>query len=215
MIERLLASGGRRPALYGAVARSLGRAAACCIVGATALAAQSGTAERDSITLEAIGSWIALDAQPGRELSAAQTISRSLPGWRRDSIGNLVLRRGKGHPRRVVACGLDEAGYAVSEITDDGYLRLQYAGNARRVPLWDQFHEGQRIRVATRNGSLPGVAGVPSTHLHRGRPGPETPVTIDDLWVDIGASSRAAALAMGVELLDPVARDWPLWKYGS
>lgn len=194
---------------------SLGWTVCCCIAGATPLAAQSHAPAQDSVTLEAIGSWIALQAQPGRELPAAETISRSLPGWRLDSIGNLVLRRGEGRPRRVVACGLDEAGYAVSEITDDGYLRLQYAGNARRVRLWDQFHEGQRIRVTTRHGSVPGVVGVPSTHLRRGRPSADAPATIEDFWVDIGARTPAEVEMMGVELLDPVARDWPRWTYGD
>ena len=177
-------------------------------------AAQGPVTAPDDVTLEAIGSWIALQAQPGRELRAAETISRSLPGWRRDSIGNLVLKRGEGRPLRVVACALDEAGYAVSAITPDGYLRLQYAGNARRVSLWDQFHQGQRILVATRDGSVPGVIGVPSTHLRRGQPNAERPVTIADFWVDVGAHDSAEVRALGIELLDPVARDWPLWKYG-
>lgn len=197
----------------GALARSIAGVLTFVTLAAPPLGAQARAAEVDSITLEAIGSWIALQAQPGRSLQATQAIARSLPGWRRDSIGNLILRRGSGRPRRVVACGLDEAGYAVSAITDDGYLRVQYAGNARRVPLWDQFHQGQRIRVATRSGSIPGVVGVPSTHLLRGRPEAARPVSVEDLWVDIGAASPREVSAMGVELLDPVSRDWPLWIY--
>ncbi|HEY9515314.1 MAG TPA: hypothetical protein VIQ74_06485, partial [Gemmatimonadaceae bacterium] len=129
------------------------------------LAAQGSAASTDSITLDALASWIALHAQPGYEQQATDIISRSLPGWRRDALGNLVLRRGEGRPRRVVACGLDEAGYAVSAITDDGYLRLHGAGNARRGALWDQFHEGQRILVVTRAGIIPGVTAVRSVHL--------------------------------------------------
>jgi putative aminopeptidase FrvX len=186
----------------------------CSATGVDA-AAQGPVTAPDDVTLEAIGSWIALQAQPGRELRAAETISRSLPGWRRDSIGNLVLKRGEGRPLRVVACALDEAGYVVSEVTSDGYLRLQYAGNARRVPLWDQFHQGQRILVAARGGSVPGVIGVPSTHLRRGRSSSEAPVTIDDLWVDVGASDSGEVRSLGIELLDPVSRDWPLWRYGT
>lgn len=183
--------------------------------GASSASAQGPVGAPDDVTLDAIGSWIALNAQPGRELSAAETISRSLPGWKRDSIGNLVSSRGSGRPLRVVACGLDEAGYVVSAITDDGYLRLHYAGRARRDPLWDQFHWGQRILVHTKSGPVPGVIGVPSTHLRRGQPNSEAPVTIDDFWVDVGAHDSAEVRSLGVELLDPVARDWPLWKYGS
>ncbi len=186
-----------------------------CAAVASHTHAQGPVTAPDDVTLDAVGSWIALQAQPGRELSAVMSISRSLPGWKRDSIGNLVLSRGSGRPLRVVACGLDEAGYAVSAITPDGYLRLHYAGNARRHPLWDQFHQGQRILVHTKSGPVPGVIGVPSTHLRRGQPNAETHVTIDELWVDVGAHDSAEVREIGIEMLDPVARDWPLWKYGA
>ena len=85
------------------------------------------------------------DIEPGRERLATDVVMRTLPGWQLDALGDLVLRRGSGRPRRVVACALDEAGYAVSEITADGYLRLHGAGRQPRHPLWDQFHEGQRV----------------------------------------------------------------------
>jgi putative aminopeptidase FrvX len=201
--------------MFDSVVRATLSALVLCATVASRAAAQGPVSAPDDVTLDAIGSWIALQAQPGRELSAAETISRSLPGWKRDSIGNLVLSRGSGRPLRVVACGLDEAGYAVSAITPDGYLRLHYAGNARRDPLWDQFHQGQRILVHTKSGPVPGVIGVPSTHLRRGQPNAEAPVTIDDLWVDVGAPDSAEVRELGIEMLDPVARDWPLWKYGS
>ena len=208
------ASGGhRRGAAASRARRALAVLSLCAAVAARA-GAQGPVTAPDDVTLDAIGSWIALDAQPGHELAATQTIARSLPGWRRDSIGNLVLSRGSGRPLRVVACGLDEAGYAVSAITEDGYLRIQDAGNARRTTLWDQFHQGQRIVIETRSGRVPGVIGVPSTHLMRGLPAAQAPVTIQELWVDIGAHDSAEVRALGIELLDPVARDWPLWKYG-
>ena len=57
---------------------------------------------------------------------------------------------GRGEPLRVVACGLDSYSYAVSQITAEGYLRLHRIGNGSRHPLWDQTHEGQQLRVLTR-----------------------------------------------------------------
>src|ERR1051326_1958868 len=105
----------------------------------------------------ALRSWIALDAPPGWEHLVTDVIRKSMPGWQRDALGNLILRKGSGSPRRVVACGLDRPGFAVTEITDDGYLRLREAGAGRQHSLWVQFHEGQRIRVLTRAGVVPGV----------------------------------------------------------
>ncbi|MGH7634434.1 MAG: hypothetical protein ACRENC_11940, partial [Gemmatimonadaceae bacterium] len=194
---------------------------ACCLASAAAIAATTGLRAQDSAavaragSLDAIASWIALPASPGREGAATDAIARAEPGWHRDAIGNLVLQRGRGRPRRVIACALDEAGYAVSDITSDGFLRVQYAGNARRHPLWDQFHEGQRMRILTSRGALPGVMGVRSVHLSRGRDARDAPVSIENLWVDIGARSRAEASALGVALLDPVERDWPHWTYAD
>ena len=162
-----------------------------------------------------IASWINLDAPPGREFLATDAIKRSIPVWNRDELGNLILRRGSGSPRRVVACALDRPGFAVTEITDDGYLRLREAGAGRQHPLWIQFHEGQRIKVLTRTGSVPGVVIVKSTHLQRGRPANAPLTTLDDLWVDVGATSRADVQRLEIEMLDPVVRDSAAWSYGD
>src|SRR5918999_71111 len=107
--------------------------------------------------------WLAVDAPPGSEHRATDRIMQQLPGWKRDPLGNLILRKGSGSPRRVVACALDRPGFAVTQITDEGYLRLREAGSTRLHPLWNQFHEGQRLRVLTRTGIVPAVAIVKST----------------------------------------------------
>lgn len=164
---------------------------------------------------DALRSWIALDAPPGWEHVATDSIMRALPGWKRDVLGNLVLRKGSGSPRRVVACGLDRPGFAVTEITDDGYLRLREAGAGRQHSLWVQFHEGQRIRILTRTGSVPGVVIVKSTHLQGGRVANAPVATLNDLWVDVGAASKAEVQRLGIEMLNPVVRDVAAWSYGE
>src|SRR5580698_6038509 len=172
-------------------------------------------AAQDVANTEAIAQWIALPAPPGAERAATDIISGSVQGWTRDRLGNLILRRGSGSPRRVIACGLDEAAYVVSEVTPDGYVRLQSSGRARRSPLWDQFHEGQRIRIITRTGARPAVVAVRSTHLWRARPSSEPIVRVDDLWVDVGARTRAEVAQLGIALLNPVIREWPPWRYAD
>ncbi|HEY4425755.1 MAG TPA: M20/M25/M40 family metallo-hydrolase [Pyrinomonadaceae bacterium] len=166
-------------------------------------------------TADALRSWIALDAPPGWEHVATDSIMQSMPGWKRDVLGNLVLRKGSGSPRRVVACGLDRPGFAVTEITDDGYLRLREAGAGRQHSLWVQFHEGQRIRVLTRAGVVPGVVIVKSTHLQGGRVLNAPVATLNDLWVDVGAASKAEVQRLGIEMLNPVVRDVAAWSYGE
>src|SRR6185369_16552099 len=164
---------------------------------------------------DALRSWIALDAPPDWEHVATDPIMQAMPGWKRDVLGNLVLRKGSGSPRRVVACGLDRPGFAVTEITDDGYLRLREAGAGRLHSLWVQFHEGQRIRVLTRAGVVPGVVIVKSTHLQGGRVVNAPVATLNDLWVDVGAASKADVQRLGIEMLNPVVRDVAAWSYGE
>ncbi|HTE45980.1 MAG TPA: M20/M25/M40 family metallo-hydrolase [Gemmatimonadaceae bacterium] len=170
----------------------------------------------------AVATWISLVATPGYERLATDRIQNATSGWTRDNIGNLIKRAGDGTPRRVVACAIDESGYAVSSITDDGYLRVHMNGNARHVALWDQYHEGQRVVVAaidranpSRAKYLPGVFAVRSNHLWRRRVADDAPTSIENLWIDVGARTRTEAERMGFAVLQPVVRDWPEWTYGD
>jgi putative aminopeptidase len=166
-------------------------------------------------TQSVLAAWIALDAPPGWEHLATNTLMKAMPGWKRDQLGNLILRKGSGSPRRVVACGIDRPGFAVTEIRDDGYLRFREAGAGRTHPLWVQFHEGQRIRVLTRTGIVPGVVTVKSTHLQRGRVANAPLTTLDDLWLDVGATSPADVQRLGIQMLDPIVRDLSAWNYAA
>ncbi|HKE55210.1 MAG TPA: M20/M25/M40 family metallo-hydrolase [Pyrinomonadaceae bacterium] len=164
----------------------------------------------------ALASWVLLDGPPGWEQMWNTPVLKAMPGWQRDELGNLMMRKGSGSPRRVVACAMDRPGFAVTEITESGYLRLREAGVTQRAhPLWVQFHEGQRIRVLTRAGGVPGVVTVRSTHLQRGRAANAPPATLDDLWVDVGATSRSEVKRLGIQMLDPVVRDLPPWFYAD
>ncbi|HMC55695.1 MAG TPA: M20/M25/M40 family metallo-hydrolase [Gemmatimonadaceae bacterium] len=170
-----------------------------------------------------VQSWIALRVSPGREAYATSQIREQWSDWKVSAVGSLVKTRGTGSPHRVVACGIDEPSYVVSAITDDGYLRVHIAGTRARHPLTDALHVGQRIVVLTTDRAaaarvriVPGVFGVRSTHLWRRAAGTvDAPVTLDDLWIDIGARSAADVARMGVRLLDPVFRDAPDWSIGD
>jgi len=105
----------------------------------------------------------------------------------------------------------------VGNLTDDGYLPLRrVGGGARLYPLFDQQIEGHRVTLFGRRGAVPGVVAVRSTHLTRGRPArDEPPFTVDNAYVDVGASSRAEALALGVSILTPLSITKRPHRYGD
>ena len=140
---------------------------------------------------------------------------QAMPGWKRDAARQSHVAQRQREPATCGRVWTRSPAFAVTEITDDGYLRLREVGAGRQHPLWIQFHEGQRIRVLTRSGAVPGVVVVKSTHLQRGRVANAPVTTLDDLWVDVGATSKAEVQRLGIEMLDPVVRDSPAWLYGS
>ena len=150
--------------------------------------------------------FAAMTAVTGLEQAMTDTLLTLLPGSIRDRAGNVTVSLGSGTPRRLVACALDEVGYVVGGITDAGYLTLRRVGARVAYPLFDQQLEGQRVNVFGARGAVPGVVAVRSVHLTRGRGGaPEAPFTVDNAYVDVGATTRAEAEALGIALLAPVS----------
>jgi putative aminopeptidase FrvX len=148
-----------------------------------------------------------MTAITGYEQAMTDSLLALLPGSTRDRGGNVTLTLGRGSPNRVVFCPLDEVGYVVGNITDDGYVTLRRVGAAPLPnPIFDQQLEGHQVTLFGGRGPVPGVVGVRSTHLTRGRPAAtDQPFTVDDAVVDVGASSRDEVLRLGVALLTPVA----------
>ncbi len=158
-----------------------------------------------------------MTAVTGYEHAMTDSLLALLPGSARDRIGNVTMTLGRGAPKRLVYCGLDEIGYVVGNITDDGYLTLRrVGGGARLYPLFDQQIEGQRVTLFGRNGPVPGVVAVRSTHLTRGRPsGNEAAFTVDNAYVDVGATARDEVLALGISILTPMSIAKRPHRYGD
>jgi endoglucanase len=161
--------------------------------------------------------FAAMTAVTGYEQAMTDSLLTLLPGSARDRAGNVTLTLGSGAPTRVVFCPLDEVGYVVGNITDDGYVMLRRVGTVPLPnPIYDQQLEGQQVTLFGRRGPIPGVVGVRSTHLTRGRPAAtESPFTVDNAIVDVGASSRDEVLRLGIAMLTPVALTKRPHVYGT
>lgn len=150
----------------------------------------------------------------GYEQAVSDSLLALFPGATRDRLGDVSVTLGTGSPRRLVSCPLDEAGYAVGGITSEGYLTLHRQGRVTN-PLFEQQLEGHRVTVFGSTGPIPGVVGVRSVHLTRGRAAADAPFTADDAYVDIGATSPSEASARGVRMLSVVALARTAHRYGD
>jgi len=147
-------------------------------------------------------------AVSGHEEALSKSLMEALKDLepKSDNLGNVYVTVGSGAPHRLIATSIDEPGYVVSEITPDGYLRVQRLPQAAPNAVFDTLNFAQPMIVLTRNGKqVAGVFAGLSVHLAPGRPNPPKMNHVEDLYVDIGAKSAEEARAAGVDVLDPVA----------
>ena len=82
---------------------------------------------------------------------------------------------------------IDEIGLHISHIDDDGYLRFGQVGG------WDaSVLIGQRVRIRTREGDVPGVIGRKPIHLLKDEDRRKVP-ELKELYIDIGAKDAEEA----------------------
>jgi endoglucanase len=118
-----------------------------------------------------------------------------------DNLGSLIARKGSEGPRILFAGHLDEIGFMVSRITDDGFIKFQPIGG-----WWSQVVSAQRVKVITRKGELVGIVGSRPPHTMRDEER-DKPVKIKDLYIDIGAQSKEEAEGFGVRPGDAIVPD--------
>ena len=99
---------------------------------------------------------------------------------------SVAVLEGQG-PRVLLAGHIDEIGLMVAYIDDDGYLSFGPLGG------WDaQVLVGQRVRLLGKSGDVIGVIGKKPIHLLKGDER-ERASKLEDMWIDIGATSKAEA----------------------
>jgi putative aminopeptidase len=135
-----------------------------------------------------------------------------------DNLGDVIVTLGSGAPRRLVIAPIDEPGYVVSKITEDGFLRLQRLPQGGLPPIFNELYTAQPVKVRTTSGKwIDGVTAGLSVHLAGERANPPKSSEIENLYVDIGASSAAEARKAGADILSPVVihREFRALAYGK
>jgi putative aminopeptidase FrvX len=144
----------------------------------------------------------------GNEELLASRIASLLPkaaAVERDNLGGLFAKFGAGEAALAVVAPVDEFGYVVSNILPDGYLQLDRLGTPP-VGIYDSFLMGHSVVISTRAGLRSGIVVQPSMHVLSAemRDKIAKSLTLDMIYIDVGAHTEAEARAKGIEILDPV-----------
>jgi putative aminopeptidase FrvX len=118
-----------------------------------------------------------------------------------DRNGSVFCESGGTGPRVLVAGHMDEIGFMVQNITPDGFIQFVAIGG-----WWEHNLLSQRVEILTRSGDK--IVGVVASRPPHFLPEAQRRqvMTIDQLFIDIGAASRRDVVeSFGVSLGDPIA----------
>ncbi|HLS59880.1 MAG TPA: M42 family metallopeptidase [Virgibacillus sp.] len=141
---------------------------------------------------------------PGNEKEPRDVMERYIKPYAdevyTDNLGSLIAKKTgdeKG-PKIMVAGHLDEVGFMVTRIDDNGFIYFQTVGG-----WWSQVMLAQRVTIMSGQGDITGVIGSKPPHILTAE-ARKKPVEIKDMFIDIGASSKEEAQTFGVKPGDSV-----------
>ncbi len=161
---------------------------------------------------DALRELVTTPAVSGYEQSVCQKIADRLKAMPQhynakiDNLSNVTVTLGSGSPKRLLAAPIDEPGFVVSGITPDGYLTLQRLPQGGNLPLFNELYAANPVLLQTAKGNwINGAMAGISIHLLPQRQHPPSMADLDNMYVDVGATSAAQARAGGADVLSPVA----------
>jgi putative aminopeptidase FrvX len=147
----------------------------------------------------------------GHEIAVREQIKKLLPDWARkqtqtDNAGNLILHLGNAKrdantPRLAFVAHMDELGYDVKKIEDDGSLALEVLGGG-----YTQYFLGHTALLHKSDGSTAGtVMELPTGWDKPGFEWPQNPRSMDEpVHAYVGTSSREETEKLGIKPGDSV-----------
>ncbi|MFD1739290.1 M42 family metallopeptidase [Bacillus salitolerans] len=149
-------------------------------------------------TLQLFKTLTELPGAPGNEHAVRQFMRTELEKYSdevvQDRLGGIFgKKRGlENGPTIMVAGHMDEVGFMVTSVTENGMIRFQTLGG-----WWSQVLLAQRVQIITDNGPVVGVIGSIPPHLldesQRSKP-----MDIGNMLIDIGADDKEDAKNIGI-----------------
>ncbi len=131
------------------------------------------------------------DSVSGNEKNISQIIIDEIKDYaqiKTDALGNIIaFKKGKKTSKNkvMIDAHTDEVGLIITGVTDDGFLRFSVVGGIQSSALM--------FKKVMIEGKTVGVIGSKPVHLCSSEE-KETPVKVDSLYIDIGASTKEEAL---------------------
>jgi putative aminopeptidase FrvX len=135
----------------------------------------------------------------GFERPVRDKVQTFLPSWARPTIddkGNLLVSFGAGPEHLLFVGHLDEVGYVVREIREDGTLQVTNRGG-----FYDKYFEARPVMVHTRRGPVSGVIRPRIGYLTATS---EVEYTLNDVRVYLGTESRNETEELGIRPGDSI-----------
>lgn len=128
-----------------------------------------------------------------------------------DRLGSIVCRKdGETETPRIMMAGhMDEIGFIVKLITDEGFIKFSPLGG-----WWGHVMLAQRVVIKTRKGDIPGLIGSKPPHILSDE---ERKKLLDpkDMYVDVGATSRDELKDLEIRPGDPIVPVFPFTIGGT
>jgi len=128
-----------------------------------------------------------------------------------DHLGSIVCRKnGEAEtPRIMIAGHMDEIGFIVKLITDEGFIRFSPLGG-----WWGHVMLAQRVVIKTRQGDVPGLIGSKPPHILSEEERKKL-LEPKDMYIDIGATSKDEVKGLGIRPGDPIIPVFPFMISGT
>ena len=109
----------------------------------------------------------------------------------------------------VIEAHADEISWFVNYISDQGFLHVIRNGGSDA-----QIAPSMRVKVFGDKGAVPGIFGWPAIHT-RGRNDSKLTPKLDTIFLDVGASSKAEVLELGIDVGSVAVFDDDLMELGE
>lgn len=126
-----------------------------------------------------------------------------------DKMGNLIATKNGSKPVLMLAAHMDEIGLMVKYIDENGFCRFTKTGG-----WFDQTLLNQRMILHTEKGPIYGVIGSKPPHVIKDEDKNKV-VKAEDMFIDVGATSKDDAEKLGVKVGTPVTPDAELKQLGN